>query len=324
MSKKSILHAYLFISLTLGGLQAVVAQGRVPAAPAAPPGPPAAAETTPPAEARRVSFLGVEAVAVDPALAAQLGLAEGVGLTVRAVVRDTAAAAVLQRHDVLVKLDDQWLTDASQLGTLIRMREPGTTVTLRFHRGGREETATVTLGDRPAKSPGDRPGDWREALEQLPERLRHLGEVMPPGEVQRIMEVVRERTAGALRPGSAPGAPGVPPAPPGPLPRGAGERVMIVQRDEAGTVEFSVRQGEHHLRVLDPAGEELFDGPVTTEEQRAALSPEVRARLESLPELESLQARPGGRLPTGRIYHVTPPVPQTRAFAAPSPAGRMT
>lgn len=322
MSKKSILHAYLFISLTLGGLQAAVAQGRAPAAPAAPPAPAAAAETTPPAEARRMTFLGVEAMPVDPALAAQLGLAEGVGLTVRAVVRDTAAAAVLQRHDVLVKLDDQWLTDASQLGTLIRMREPGTTVTLLFRRAGQEQTASIVLGDRPVNSPAERPADWREALEQLPERLRHLGEVMPPGEVQRIMEVVRERTAGALRPGSAPAAPGGPPVPPGPS--GAGENVKIVQRDEAGTVELSVRQGEHHLRVLDAAGKALFDGPVTSEEQREALTPEVRARLESLPELKSLEARPGGRLPTGRIYHVTPPVPQTQAPAAPSPAGRMT
>lgn len=42
----------------------------------------------------------------------------------------------------------------------------------------------------------------------------------------------------------------------------------------------------------------------------SALSPEVRARLDRLPAIDSLKAQPEGRLPAGQIYHVTPRCPK--------------
>jgi len=96
---------------------------------------------------------------VSPQTAAQLAIRRGSGLTVITVTPESpAAGAGLQRFDVLAKLNDQILVNTEQLASLIRSFEPGDTVTLVFHRGGKEMTATAKLGARtqPVLGPGGR------------------------------------------------------------------------------------------------------------------------------------------------------------------------
>ena len=136
--------------------------------------------------------------------------------------------------------------------------------------------------------------------------------------------------------------PGAPDGPPGFVPRGnhifierkhgPGFRAMIanpansnlVFSDEKGSLELTLKDGQKSLVAKNPKGEQLFSGPVTTPEQRAAMPAEVRERLEDLEGMqdvsfktdedfrgsESRVVRPAGR-------GVSFPLPTTRPALSP-------
>src|SRR5688572_5741268 len=97
----------------------------------------------------KAAYLGVTATAADPALRDQLKLPRGIGLVIQTVGDDTpAAAAGLQQHDVITKLDDQWLVGQNQLGVLIRMHKAGDEITLTGVRQGSPITLKAKLGEK--------------------------------------------------------------------------------------------------------------------------------------------------------------------------------
>ena len=60
------------------------------------------------------------------------------------------------------------------------------------------------------------------------------------------------------------------------------EQKQIITTDEQGTLEYSVKDQNKHLRATSPDGELLFDGPVNTDEDRKNLSKDLYQRLEKL------------------------------------------
>lgn len=103
-------------------------------------------------------WLGVSAEEISDELRAQLPIAEGTGLIVRTVVPESPAAkAGLQKNDVLVKFDDQLLTNPQQLRTLVGTKKDGDSVRLTFLRRGRETTADATLALHAGGDPADEP-----------------------------------------------------------------------------------------------------------------------------------------------------------------------
>ena len=61
-----------------------------------------------------------------------------------------AAAAGLQEGDIVTKVDDDQVIDATGLTAAIRGNAPGDTVTITYQRDGDEQTTEVTLGTLPA------------------------------------------------------------------------------------------------------------------------------------------------------------------------------
>ena len=236
-------------------------------------------KTARPNEMEQVTFLGVETTPVDPALAAQLNLTKGTGLAVRTVLPDSPAAGVLQPHDVLLRLNDQILINTPQLAVLVRSYKPGVAITLTFLRGGKEQTAKVTLGEHTV--PKDRlfglaPGmEWHGLPPagipgQDPDHLlwmMELGKDGPPRAIinrridgPRRVEIEMRTDEGALE-----------------------------FKDERGTLQLVNEAGGKQLTVKDPAGQLIFEGPVNTPEQRAALPADVRERLERIERLRGFQ-----------------------------------
>ena len=96
-----------------------------------------------------MTWLGVTSEESSDELRAQLSLDPGAGLTVYAVAPESpAAAAGLQVHDILVRLEDQILMNPDQLSKLVRARKANDKVKLSFLRKGREKEITVKLGER--------------------------------------------------------------------------------------------------------------------------------------------------------------------------------
>jgi membrane-associated protease RseP (regulator of RpoE activity) len=92
------------------------------------------------------TFLGLSPTPLAEAVADQLPIAKGTGLLVATVLADSPAAqAGLQKNDVIIRFDDQILTNSEQLVTLVRIKKPGDEVKLTYLRKGQEATATVKL-----------------------------------------------------------------------------------------------------------------------------------------------------------------------------------
>lgn len=280
-----------------------------------------AAADEPAAPREKAAFLGVEVQPAPTALSEQFGLARGVGLVVTGIVADSPAAAVLQQSDLLVRLDDQLLIEPRQLAVLVRSRRTGDEVELAFYRGGQERTTRVRLGEREVPrtaawwgGDGSAPDfnfNWRGQLgdAEIPERVRQ--------QVERAMENLRradgqwrrvvERTVGGE-------------------PR---DTVLVLPRstfvfsDAAGSVEMRLDDDRRTLVVKDPAGQVTFEGDVSTEEARAALSPEVRERLRQVEALDRLEKRPPPTMELRErpLAPPAPPPPPSPPLPGRAPAG---
>lgn len=100
------------------------------------------------AKPARVTFLGVAPEELPEELASQLPIDAGSGLLVRTVVPESpAATAGIQKHDVLIKLDDQILSAPKQLQKLVASRKPGETVRVIYFRRGQRAEAEAKLAE---------------------------------------------------------------------------------------------------------------------------------------------------------------------------------
>jgi len=104
---------------------------------------------------KKSAYLGVVTSALSPQLRAQLNLAEGMGLSVDAVAKDSPAEkAGLKQYDVLRKFNDQQLCAQEQLAVLVNAAGKGAKVTLGVIRGGKEQNLEAMLGEHEGPAPG--------------------------------------------------------------------------------------------------------------------------------------------------------------------------
>lgn len=268
-----------------------------------------------PLEKERVTFLGVETSPVSPTLTAQLGLQKGAGLVVSHVVPKSPAEGVLQPHDILLKFNDQLLIETRQLSVLIRNQKEGDEIALTYLRAGKENTARVKLGQHEVPKMSAVGGDVFRAdgggnlyMDVVPRPLERE-------DVDRMLSVVPK-----LRDGDSPrmiighrSGPGF---------RAMSlnaENSKLLFNDDAGSLELTMKDGARSLIAKNAKGEELFSGPVTTEEERKRLPKEVRERLEQLEGMHNITFRTDGDFkggetkvfrPLGRgisLPHLPPP-----------------
>jgi len=266
-----------------------------PPVPPAPPGTPDRHEKMPKVP---VTFLGVETSEVPSVVSEQLGFAKGFGLVVDYVVPDgPAAAAGVQRNDIIKMLNDQILIDPNQLSKLVRSFSEGTTVTLTVLRKGQEQKITVKLtkkevSQRDAWFPENRHG-WKgnfNDLGDLGDQMRGLKEQLGDAQHGMIHDAVMKAHEEARRARDEA--------------RRAADEVRIWSRNDGGLkatkidigkaqIVFSDDKGEMKLETVDgkklltakdPQGKLLFSGPVETKEDLDKLPPEVRQRYENLQE----------------------------------------
>jgi hypothetical protein len=97
----------------------------------------------------KVVSLGLDISTASGALREQLKLPRGVGVLVDQVHTDAPAkAAGIVQHDVLEKLNDQWLINSPQYYTLLRGMKAGDEVTLTVIHQGERKTVKAKLEER--------------------------------------------------------------------------------------------------------------------------------------------------------------------------------
>jgi serine protease Do len=97
-------------------------------------------------------FLGVTIQDISPDLADQFHLKSDSGAVVADVTPDgPAASSGLKSGDVLLAYDGKPLKDSRELKFAVAATAPGQKVTLGYLRDGKNETATVTIGELPGE-----------------------------------------------------------------------------------------------------------------------------------------------------------------------------
>lgn len=95
------------------------------------------------------AWLGVLIQNLDEALAQQFGVAQGQGVLVGDVVKNSPASGVLQRGDVITAVDGTSVGDTNGLQDAIMFKAVGAKVTLDVVRSGQPLQLSVTLAQRP-------------------------------------------------------------------------------------------------------------------------------------------------------------------------------
>src|SRR5262245_4434978 len=100
-------------------------------------------------------WIGIDGVAPDDALRAQLELPAGQGFVINQVVGDSPAAkAGLKQYDVLLSCQDQPLAGIADLAKIINEKQE-TLLALRLIRGGKRIIVEITPQRRPAGQTGE-------------------------------------------------------------------------------------------------------------------------------------------------------------------------
>src|SRR5262249_11337015 len=153
-----------------------------------------------------------------------------------------AAAAGLQVHDVLEKLDDQLLINPQQLAVLVRAKHPGDTVNLTLLHGGKESTITAKLAEKelPVLESPQQPNIFIAP---------HLGQmtpyqvnpIAPPGNGQRVQDNQLRGTRVSVRVDSS----------------GTETRTLT---DEQNEISITKPRGEpEHIIIKDHLGNDLYN-----------------------------------------------------------------
>jgi S1-C subfamily serine protease len=121
----------------------------------------------------RYAYLGVSTQELYPQLVKKFDLPVSEGAWVQTVSADGPAAdaglkgggraerfqisQVRRGGDIIVKVDEDPVTDPESLGTVINSHRPGDKVVLEVRRGSETRKLTVTLGQRPVQAPNATP-----------------------------------------------------------------------------------------------------------------------------------------------------------------------
>ena len=154
-------------------------------------------------------YVGVMIQALTPELAKSFGLENVSGALIGDVTGDgPAAAAGLQRGDVIVSLDGQPVKDIASFRNHVAMLKPDTKVTLEVVRAGEHKEFTLHVGKLPETSTVSNNGQesadssWGLNVQSLNEQLaEQLGADVTKGVVVTGVQPASAAAAAGLRPG---------------------------------------------------------------------------------------------------------------------------
>jgi serine protease Do len=110
-------------------------------------------------------YLGVKIQALTPELATQLELSGQTGTLVGEVTSNSPAEkAGLKKNDAIIEFDGKSVTDSRHLRLMVAEKPPGSNVSVKVFRDGKEQTFTVEFGTLPSEDlfqPGSLSDAWR-------------------------------------------------------------------------------------------------------------------------------------------------------------------
>ena len=265
---------------------------------------------------KKSAYLGVVTSALAPQLRAQLNLAEGMGLSVDAIAKDSPAEkAGLKQYDVLKRFNDQQLCAQEQLAVLVNAAGKGAKVTLGIIRGGKEQSLDATLGEHD----GPAPGQAQFSVNGLPgvsvdlqDLQKHLGDTvvragldgiyraMVEGQSKEpasggiherwderqkamqqrqkeIQDRVQEEMKKAEESVKKAGAARAQIFSVYPAESKTSHKTVVLT-DGEGTLELVEADGQRTVKIKDPSGQEVYSGPLNSAADHQALPEKFRVQ----------------------------------------------
>ena len=247
------------------------------------------------------AYIGLGMAPVPPVLAAHLGLAEDACALVRLIdPNGPAAQAGIEESDVITQVDGQHVKCHDCLCDVLEKHKPGDSVKVSVIHRGQLSEKSLALVPRPAEQvaglencePGDGPAPQR-MLEGLPKEMRDaieknlkaLGandiaggaagiQILPPGAADlrgRVEKMMKDANMGMLH--LQPGG------------RGAiqmGMKSSVNMMDGEGRIEISRDGDSTEAKVFDKDNNLQWSGPYQTQQDKAAVPPQIRERLDGL------------------------------------------
>ena len=241
-------------------------------------------------DAKTVTYFGVHATPIAPALTAQLGLDDDVGLVIDFVDSDGPAdKAGLKQYDVLLKLDDQILIGNKQFSALVKNRKAGDRVEIDYIRSGEKGSLTVELGER-TKSGSEAikwigEGDFEMPGPRMyrfhgPDHVPHMDHeawVDWSKQLGKNVEMVIENVyKGAQHPDFTK------------MPRvylKRGDKMIQFSDDEA-SYDYTIENGGRTLQIRDGAGVSVFAGSIESDEDLQSIPEKYRSRARLMLKME--------------------------------------
>jgi hypothetical protein len=219
----------------------------------------------------KAAFLGISGSPLPPVLREQLKLPRGVGMVVDYVEpKSPADEAGLKQYDVLHKLDDQLLINASQFAVLVRMHKAGDEVTLTLFRHGESTQLRAKLAEKEVMAMDEQnpwgapPGPWRDAAGADVLFRRAPAEMAIEGRVPMLSGIPFLNNVFTKNPNAV------------------GE---MRWSDDQTDLSLSIRGNNRHLTVKDKSGKTLFDGSINTPDELQRVPQDLRPKIERLQEL---------------------------------------
>ena len=241
-------------------------------------------------------WLGVAGQPVNKALAAQLGVEHGV--TVELVASNgSAAKAGIKKYDIITRIGDTPIKGMGDMRSVIRSAEVGVELEVELYSAGKKELKKVTLGERPShlsqhNTVREIKPKVAQGNQQLPQAFHYLPDVdrarieqmmqnqakqlkqhfaqmdIQMTDIQRMQEKMQgmQLDLDDIRMKGHSNY--------------SGTFTMI---DEQGSIQLKVTDDSgKHVEVKDKAGKIIFAGPYETDEDKAAVPADVRARIDVL------------------------------------------
>lgn len=276
----------------------------------------------------RPAWLGVFSDTADDTLSMQLGV-EG-GVVLRFVAEGSPAeAAGLRVHDLLTMIDDKAIGSQDELRAAVSEHKPGDEIKVGVVSRGVKAERVLKLGERPANLmqlqddprfqggqhliPGGR-------IEDMKRQMEELNRLFPDGDLQKRLEKQMKEVEQQFK--DLEKMPGFK------MERMEVELNDLLEKmpnkengfkinpkmmgsvklmDDQGSVEMKMRDGGQEVKVRDKVGNLLYEGPWDTDQDKAAVAPELRERIEKLNVggngkggAFQLKIGPGGKIEGGK------------------------
>jgi hypothetical protein len=216
----------------------------------------------------KTGFLGVHPINIPDAVRHQLPAdCKGGLMTSNILPNSPAVAAGLVKFDIILRVKDQLVFTPEQFAELIRMHQPGETISMEVMRGTKCFTLRATLAE--ALSDPSEPAIPKASAQSQDRAARDLLDFVRKNPL--IGHSYPELTEQLLHDlGLTSG------------PQEAATKILGKAVDKEGKVEWRREAGKVFVKLEDSTGLLLFDGPCGTPEAIAKQPANIRERLERI------------------------------------------